>query len=60
MHLAANAAMNLGYWDKLQKYVQYIDDSQDKNFWQAAINIHNNKFEDSKVCINKAICKLDS
>ena len=29
MHLAANAAMNLGYWDKLQNYLQYIDDNVD-------------------------------
>ena len=48
MHLAANAAMNLGKWENLEKYAQKIDDHQDKNFWNAAITIHNNKFEDAR------------
>ena len=65
MHLAANAAMNLGKWDKLEKYVSKLDTdkdrildksqdlnqdlNQDKKFWQAAININNGKFDEARI-----------
>jgi hypothetical protein len=46
--LAANAAMNLGMWDKLDKYVSKTEEHPDKNFWMAAININKGKFEEAR------------
>jgi FKBP12-rapamycin complex-associated protein len=58
MHLAANAAMNLGQWDKLEKYVAKITDHADKDFWLASINIHKNCFDEARNLIQKQLRDL--
>ena len=60
MHLAANAAMNLGYWDKLGKYVNQVDEQTDKLFWTTCIQINELKFEEARESVNLQLRKLDS
>jgi hypothetical protein len=48
--LAANAAMHLGEWEKLEKYNKMVGvEGSDHFFWKAAIAIHSNDLEDAAV-----------
>ncbi|EAS01249.1 phosphatidylinositol 3- and 4-kinase family protein (macronuclear) [Tetrahymena thermophila SB210] len=62
MHLAANAAMNLGNWELLENFCDNLpeENSQDKQFWQAAISISKGQYEEAKNLISESINKLDS
>lgn len=61
MNLAANAAMNLGEWDKLETYLDKIDDkqSQEFHFWNAAIKINLKQYDNAKLQITEAYKKID-
>lgn len=49
-HLAANAAMHLGQWDKLSVYTEQVNnDELDKPFWKAAVCISKGQLEEAKV-----------
>ncbi len=49
VNLAANAAMNLGKWDKLRQYVDLVpEENEDKNFWLAAVHIQSNNYEEAR------------
>ncbi|KRX06464.1 Rapamycin-binding domain [Pseudocohnilembus persalinus] len=61
VHLAANAAMNLGSWDKLEKCVKQLpNENTDKEFWQAAVCINQKKYFEAREYIKRSITKLDS
>lgn len=59
-HLAANAAMHLGQWEKLELYTtQVSNDNDEKPFWTAAVHIAKNNLEEAKKFVLKARDRLD-
>lgn len=59
--MAANAAMHLGQWDKLEKYNEKVAaENLDKPLWTAAIMIHKNDLESAKIWVTKSRERLDA
>ena len=51
--------MHLGQWDKLAQYNEKVT-TDDKHFWNAAINIAKNNLDEAKLNIKKARESLDN
>jgi len=62
IQLAANAALNLNEWGKLERYTDNMKDdySEDAHFFQAIVNLKKNRFDQSIAFIQKSREALDS
>ena len=62
IQLAANAALNLNQWDKLERYTEKMEDRsfEDHSFFQAIMSLRRNKFDQSMAYINRSREVLDS
>ncbi|CAD8184910.1 unnamed protein product [Paramecium octaurelia] len=59
-HLAANAAMHLGQWDKLATYNEQVNaEESDKPFWKAAVCISKGQLDEAKIQVRKSRERLD-
>lgn len=59
--IAANAAMNMNQWDKLEKFMEKApEDFDEKNFFNIVILIQKDRLDDAKNLINKSREMLDS
>lgn len=66
--MASNASMNLGQWDKLEKFIEVkqnenglpIDDFPERNFFNIVMLIQKDKLDEANILIKKSRETLDS
>ena len=58
--MAAESAWNLSSWDKMQIYVNELDNSVDGGFFKAIISIRSNRFDDAQQSIDMARRLIDT
>ena len=66
--MASNASMNLGQWDKLEKFIEVkqnengitIDEFPERNFFNIVMLIQKDKLDEANILIKKARETLDS
>ena len=60
LFMASNAAMNMNQWDKLEKYLDVLEEFPEKNMFVAVNLIQKNKLEEARMVLNKTRESMDS